>query len=101
MGILLTFMFLWNMIGALVLIPSLSHFLLRNASAQGAMLKPAIAAGIASERTDKSRASVPSLEQASKSQEGKAQPENRVDARLASAEPTETANAPSQGEKYA
>jgi predicted RND superfamily exporter protein len=29
MGILLTFMFLWNMIGALVLIPSLSHFLLR------------------------------------------------------------------------
>jgi predicted RND superfamily exporter protein len=30
MGILLTFMFIWNMIGALVLIPSLSHFLLRN-----------------------------------------------------------------------
>ena len=30
MGILLTFMFLWNMIGALVLIPSLSHFLLKN-----------------------------------------------------------------------
>lgn len=28
MGILLAFMFLWNMIGALVLIPSLSHFLL-------------------------------------------------------------------------
>jgi uncharacterized protein len=28
MGILLTFMFIWNMIGALVLIPSLSHFLL-------------------------------------------------------------------------
>jgi len=28
MGILLTFMFVWNMIGALVLIPSLSHFLL-------------------------------------------------------------------------
>jgi predicted RND superfamily exporter protein len=28
MGILLTFMFLWNMIGALVLIPALSHFLL-------------------------------------------------------------------------
>jgi predicted RND superfamily exporter protein len=27
-GILLTFMFLWNMIGALVLIPALSHFLL-------------------------------------------------------------------------
>lgn len=30
MGILLTFMFLWNMIGALVLIPALSHLLLRN-----------------------------------------------------------------------
>ena len=28
MGILLAFMFLWNMLGALVLIPSLSHFLL-------------------------------------------------------------------------
>jgi hypothetical protein len=26
-------MFLWNMIGALVLIPALSHFLLRNAGA--------------------------------------------------------------------
>ena len=30
MGILLTFMFLWNMVGALVLIPALSHFLLRH-----------------------------------------------------------------------
>jgi predicted RND superfamily exporter protein len=28
MGLLLTFMFVWNMIGALVLIPALSHFLL-------------------------------------------------------------------------
>jgi predicted RND superfamily exporter protein len=28
MGILLTFMFLWNMLGALILIPALSHFLL-------------------------------------------------------------------------
>src|SRR5215472_10143353 len=28
MGILLTFMFVWNMLGALVLIPALSHFLL-------------------------------------------------------------------------
>lgn len=28
MGILLTFMFFWNMVGALVLIPALSHFLL-------------------------------------------------------------------------
>lgn len=30
MGILLTFMFVWNMIGALILIPALSHFLLRH-----------------------------------------------------------------------
>jgi predicted RND superfamily exporter protein len=29
MGLLLTFMFLWNMVGALVLIPALSYFLLR------------------------------------------------------------------------
>ena len=28
MGILLTFMFLWNMIGALIMIPALSHYLL-------------------------------------------------------------------------
>jgi predicted RND superfamily exporter protein len=28
LGLLLTFMFLWNMVGALVLIPALSHFLL-------------------------------------------------------------------------
>jgi hypothetical protein len=28
MGLLLTFMFLWNMVGALILIPALSHFLL-------------------------------------------------------------------------
>lgn len=28
MGIMLTFMFVWNMIGALILIPALSHFLL-------------------------------------------------------------------------
>ena len=35
MGILLTFMFLWNMIGALVLIPALSHFLLRDVGAKG------------------------------------------------------------------
>ena len=34
MGILLTFMFLWNMIGALVLIPALSHFLLPSGRAR-------------------------------------------------------------------
>jgi hypothetical protein len=31
MGILLTFMFVWNMLGALILIPALSHFLLPTA----------------------------------------------------------------------
>jgi predicted RND superfamily exporter protein len=35
MGILLTFMFLWNMLGALILIPALSHFLLRNFGPKG------------------------------------------------------------------
>jgi len=30
MGILLTFMFLWNMVGALIMIPALSYFLLRS-----------------------------------------------------------------------
>lgn len=30
MGILLTFMFLWNMIGALTLLPALAHFLVRD-----------------------------------------------------------------------
>jgi hypothetical protein len=29
MGILLTFMFVWNMVGALVLMPALAHFLLK------------------------------------------------------------------------
>ncbi|CAB3735084.1 hypothetical protein LMG27174_06175 [Paraburkholderia rhynchosiae] len=33
MGVLLTFMFVWNMVGALVLIPALSHFLLQRAPA--------------------------------------------------------------------
>jgi hypothetical protein len=29
MGLLLAFMFLWNMLGALVLLPALAHWLLR------------------------------------------------------------------------
>jgi len=33
MGILLTFMFLWNMVGALVLMPALAHFLLKPGAA--------------------------------------------------------------------
>ena len=45
MGILLTFMFVTNMIGALILIPSLSHFLLRRVSSRPghAELRSAIA----------------------------------------------------------
>lgn len=34
MGVLLTFMFLWNMIGALILMPALAHFLLKPKPAQ-------------------------------------------------------------------
>ena len=40
MGILLTFMFVWNMIGALVLIPALSHFLLRDSTFARPMAAP-------------------------------------------------------------
>ena len=48
MGILLAFMFIWNMVGALVLIPALSHFLLRPPapapqSAQATAIEPAVA----------------------------------------------------------
>lgn len=35
MGILLTFMFVWNMLGALILVPALSHFLLKGVSVSG------------------------------------------------------------------
>ncbi len=47
MGILLAFMFLWNMVGAVVLIPALSHFLLpsgrRGRTAEAANPAPAVA----------------------------------------------------------
>jgi predicted RND superfamily exporter protein len=33
MGILLAFMFIWNMLGALILLPALGHFLLRQKKA--------------------------------------------------------------------
>jgi predicted RND superfamily exporter protein len=48
MGILLTFMFLWNMVGALVLIPALSHFLLRNVGVSARPEKPLATDGQAS-----------------------------------------------------
>jgi len=40
MGILLTFMFVWNMLGALILIPALSHFLLRGETKPGLAILP-------------------------------------------------------------
>ena len=40
MGILLTFMFVWNMLGALILIPALSHFLLNDQSKAAAPAGP-------------------------------------------------------------
>jgi predicted RND superfamily exporter protein len=41
MGILLTFMFVWNMLGALILIPALSYFLLPTPEAAGASRRKA------------------------------------------------------------
>lgn len=40
MGVLLTFMFLWNMLGALTLIPALSHFLLRDVAKPADIVAP-------------------------------------------------------------
>jgi predicted RND superfamily exporter protein len=44
MGVLLAFMFLWNMLGALVLLPALAHFLLRpsprRAERPAALMRP-------------------------------------------------------------
>ncbi|PWR23171.1 hypothetical protein DES42_104357 [Zavarzinia compransoris] len=37
MGILLAFMFVWNMVGALVLLPALAHFLLRPAAREASV----------------------------------------------------------------
>ncbi|MBX3607141.1 MAG: MMPL family transporter [Piscinibacter sp.] len=41
MGILLAFMFVWNMVGALVLLPALAHFLLRPAARRHVALQAA------------------------------------------------------------
>ncbi|WP_418316112.1 efflux RND transporter permease subunit [Piscinibacter sakaiensis] len=41
MGLLLAFMFLWNMLGALVLIPALAHFLLKPAARESESTAPA------------------------------------------------------------
>ncbi len=48
MGLMLTFMFLWNMLGALVLLPALARFLIGNGDRPaGAESRPAPAAGTA------------------------------------------------------
>ncbi|SCK51793.1 hypothetical protein VAR608DRAFT_5218 [Variovorax sp. HW608] len=44
MGILLAFMFIWNMVGAVLLIPALSHFLLRPRKSEPVAQAPAAAA---------------------------------------------------------
>lgn len=41
MGVLLAFMFVWNMLGALVLVPALAHFLLRPAVRRAGPVAPA------------------------------------------------------------
>ncbi|WP_110992703.1 efflux RND transporter permease subunit [Pseudomonas sichuanensis] len=46
MGLLLTFMFLWNMLGALVLIPALSHFLLPGVKAPAGTTSPTVGANV-------------------------------------------------------
>jgi predicted RND superfamily exporter protein len=43
MGILLAFMFVWNMLGALILLPALAHFLLRPRQASATAPAPALA----------------------------------------------------------
>jgi len=47
MGILLTFMFVWNMLGALILIPALSHFLLQGEAGRKAAPSASDAGGLA------------------------------------------------------
>jgi predicted RND superfamily exporter protein len=44
MGILLAFMFVWNMVGALVLLPALAHFLLRPTRAAVPVSSPSLVA---------------------------------------------------------
>jgi predicted RND superfamily exporter protein len=49
MGILLSFMFIWNMLGALILLPALAHFLLKPSRAvgqNGDQVSPALTAGV-------------------------------------------------------
>ncbi|MGJ7509837.1 efflux RND transporter permease subunit [Variovorax sp. GT1P44] len=57
MGILLAFMFIWNMVGAVLLIPALSHFLLRpRAPVRSSLAEPLRAASTACGTTTSSSA---------------------------------------------
>jgi hypothetical protein len=53
MGILLTFMFLWNMVGALTLIPALSAFLLKGIGQEHAPVSGVAEPARAAAATDK------------------------------------------------
>jgi UDP-3-O-[3-hydroxymyristoyl] glucosamine N-acyltransferase len=61
MGILLAFMFIWNMLGALLLLPALAHFLLPQAK-PAAEVSPSVAvdshARVSHPSTGESHASV-------------------------------------------
>ncbi|MDO9195385.1 RND family transporter [Rhodoferax sp.] len=46
MGLLLAFMFLWNMLGAMVLLPALAHFLLKPSPPANALAAEAFGAGL-------------------------------------------------------
>jgi predicted RND superfamily exporter protein len=47
MGLLLAFMFLWNMLGALILLPALAHFLLKPSPLHAAPASPGPASAAA------------------------------------------------------
>jgi len=64
MGILLTFMFLWNMVGALVLIPALSHFLLGKLGTPKAQPRDAELAAVAANDDARAAPRQPHLQRA-------------------------------------
>ena len=59
MGILLAFMFIWNMVGALVMIPALSYFLLRKVNESGPLIKRQQEEGVLSATSHKELRKVP------------------------------------------
>lgn len=59
MGVLLAFMFLWNMVGALVLLPALARWLLQPGAAAGAPAAPAAAPAAAAASAPSDRPPLP------------------------------------------